>query len=68
MEYGRCLLTDRLVESRMLQQELADRAGIDKRQISDYIHHRKYMSILTAIRISRVLRCRVEDLYEFPDS
>lgn len=66
MEYGRCLLADRLREARMTQQELADKAGIDKRQISDYVVERRVMSLLTAVKVAKALKCDVTALYEFP--
>lgn len=68
LEVGRCLISDRLRERHMTQQELADLSGISKSQISDYISKRVIMSLKNAKRIAIVLKCHIDDLYEWKRS
>lgn len=51
----------------MTQQELAERLGITRQQINTYTRkeNRKVMSLSIAKNISVVLRCEIEDLYEW---
>lgn len=66
LQVGRCLLTERLNDAKMTQQELADKSGISKAQISHYVHGvRQSMSLRTAVIISDVLHCSPRDLYEW---
>lgn len=64
---GKCLLSDKLLHARMTQQELAERLGITRQQINTYTRkeNRKVMSLSIAKNISVVLRCEIEDLYEW---
>ncbi|WP_438449488.1 helix-turn-helix domain-containing protein [Gorillibacterium sp. sgz5001074] len=64
-DYGRCRLPELLRQSKMTQQDLADRTGYPKSNISDWIARRKKMSFTTAMSVSRVLNCHPEDLYEW---
>lgn len=65
LEVGRCLLADILDKRRMTQQDLADKTGLNKQEISDYIHKRKCMSLRTARTIAKALNCYMDDLYEW---
>lgn len=48
------------------QQWLADRTGISKQRISDYINLRiKNMRLATAIIIANTIGCRVEELFDW---
>lgn len=49
----------------MTQQELADSMDITSQQISKYVNNRQKMSIEVAVNIAAILKCRVEDLYEW---
>ncbi len=51
----------------MTQQELADRIGVTKQTISKYVHNSQVMSYQTALNISKVLDCQMEDLYEIKE-
>ncbi|WP_200411401.1 helix-turn-helix transcriptional regulator [Virgibacillus salexigens] len=62
---GRCLLQFRLDQSFMTQQELADKLGVTKQQISKYVLDRQKMSLQVAKNIASILNCRIEDLYEW---
>lgn len=63
---GRCLLSRRLREAGMTQQELADKIPMDKRQISRYVNGDiKGMSLETAVTIANALSCLPEELYEW---
>jgi transcriptional regulator with XRE-family HTH domain len=68
-EVGNCLLRERLKLAGMTQQELADRTGITRQQISDYSTNRRVMSLRTAyilsIALSEVVPTRIEDLYDW---
>lgn len=65
LKVGRCLLRYRLQERHMTQQELADSMDITSQQISKYVNNRQKMSIEVAVNIAAILKCRVEDLYEW---
>lgn len=62
---GRCLLAEILHSKRMSQQDLADKSGIHKTEINDYIHKRKGMSLRTARTLAKALNCYMDDLYEW---
>ena len=47
----------------MTQSELSEKTGITESQISLYISEKRKMSYLSAVKISFVLKCHVEDLY-----
>lgn len=64
-EVGKCLLQDRLKEARMSQQDLADKINMSKTQISDYIHNRRRMNLITAKNVSHAIGCAIDDLYEW---
>jgi len=65
INYGRCLLQDHLDRHRMSQARLSELSGVNRKLINDYIHHRKYMTLVTAVRISIVLNVTPLDLYEW---
>jgi transcriptional regulator with XRE-family HTH domain len=60
---GRCCLQELLDGRGWNQVQLADRTGISKSQISDYINGRRKMSYKSAALIAFVLKCHIEDLY-----
>lgn len=62
---GKCLLQQMLHKRGLSQLELSQKTGISTSQISDYIHHRRVMTLQTAKRISHALKCYVDDLYEW---
>lgn len=68
-EVGKCLLRERLKLAEMTQQDLADRTGITRQQMSDYSTNRRVMSLRTAYLISRALSSvvptKIEDLYDW---
>lgn len=49
----------------MTQSELADRLGITGQQINKYVNNRQKMSIEVAYNVSVILKCNIEDLYEW---
>lgn len=49
----------------MSQQELAMKLGVTPQQINKYVKGRQIMSIQVARNVSSVLRCNIEDLYEW---
>lgn len=65
---GRCLLRQRLRERKMSQQELVEITGIDKYRVSAYANNRALMSLATAKTIATVLKCNIDDLYEWQRS
>ncbi|MGM0940321.1 MAG: helix-turn-helix transcriptional regulator [Bacillota bacterium] len=62
---GRCLLQSRLDNAVMTQQQLADKLGVTKQQISKYVLDRQKMSLQVAKNVASVLNCHIEDLYEW---
>lgn len=47
----------------MTQSKLSEETGITESQISLYISEKRKMSYLSAVKISFVLKCHVEELY-----
>ena len=62
---GRCKLRELLSEINMAQQELANRTGIQKQHISEYINDKRKMSLSTAKTIASELNRSIDDLYEW---
>lgn len=62
---GRCLLRKRLKEADISQQELAEKMGVTVQQINKYVLNKQKMSIQTAKNVSSILKCQIEDLYEW---
>jgi plasmid maintenance system antidote protein VapI len=62
---GRCLLREHLNNARLTQSELAAILDITVQQVNKYVTGRQMMSYQTAKNISVVVRCRMEDLYEW---
>lgn len=62
---GRCLLLPLLKERSMTQIELANKLGVTKQQVNKYVHNKQMMSIEVALNISLILKCHMEDLYEW---
>lgn len=66
---GKCLLSLHIRRAGITQQQLADRSGIPKSNISEYINNRRVMTIETARTIIVALNniCHIDDLYEWID-
>jgi putative transcriptional regulator len=62
---GNCLLRDRLLEADLTQTQLAELTYIPKSQISEYVNNKHVMSLESAKIISHVLRCSIEELYDW---
>jgi putative transcriptional regulator len=62
---GKCLLLKILNRKRMTQTNLSDLTGISKTQISEYIANTRKMSLANAKLIAHVLKCHIDDLYEW---
>lgn len=62
-DVGKCLLSDRLLQSRMTQTDLADKLGITRQQINTYVTNRNIMTLPIAKNIAFVLNCEIDDLY-----
>lgn len=52
----------------MTQQELANIMGVTVQQINKYVRNKQKMSIEVAGNIALILKCRIEDLYEWIES
>jgi DNA-binding XRE family transcriptional regulator len=65
IDVGKCLLSDKLLQARMTQQELADRLGVTRQQINHYTSNNRIMTLPIAANIAVVLNCKIEDLYEW---
>lgn len=66
-DVGRCLLLDILKQSRLTQQDLADKLGVTRQQINTYtsISNRRVMTLRVAKNIAGILKCSMDDLYEW---
>lgn len=64
-DVGKCLLSDRLSQARMTQQELADRLGVARQQIHHYTSNNRIMTLQIAKNIAYILSCEMDDLYEW---
>lgn len=64
-DVGKCLLADRLSQTRMTQQELADALGVTRQQIFTYTSNTRMMSLRTAKNIAAILNCEIGELYEW---
>ena len=64
-DVGKCLLSDKLLESRMTQQDLADKLGVTRQQIHTYVTDNRLMSLPIAKNIAFVLNCEIGELYEW---
>lgn len=64
---GKCLLSDILLRKDMTQQELANRLGVTKQQVNNYVKNRKIMSLPIAVNVSHILKCNILELYEWTE-
>lgn len=64
-DVGRCLLSDQLKQSKMTQQELANRLDVTKQQINHYVFGRRIMTLPIAKNVASILDCEIDDLYEW---
>lgn len=62
---GKCLLSNLLRQRRMTQADLAYLTGINKHQLSNYMNDKNVMSLKTARIISKSLKCKIDDLYDW---
>ncbi|WP_255551035.1 helix-turn-helix transcriptional regulator [Sporosarcina sp. E16_8] len=58
-------MSDLLLQSRMTQQELADRLGVTRQQIGTYSTGKREMTLHIAKNISYILNCNMDDLYQW---
>lgn len=64
---GRCLLRELLNEAKMEQVELARKLNVAPPQINKYVQDVQGMSYEVAKNISSILKCNMEDLYEWEE-
>jgi DNA-binding XRE family transcriptional regulator len=64
-DVGKCLLSDRLLQAHMSQQELAEKLGVSRQQINHYVKKKRIMTLPIAINIAAILNCNIDDLYEW---
>jgi putative transcriptional regulator len=62
---GKCLLLTILNKRGMSQVDLSIKTGISKTQINEYINGTRKMSLANAKLIAHVLRCHIDDLYQW---
>ena len=63
-ELGRCLLNERLLESGMSKDELAQILLYKSERIGDFMEDKRVMPLKIAISIADTIGCNVRDLYE----
>lgn len=61
---GKCLLLDLLKARGLSQTDLAIELGVSKQRINAIAHNRAIMPYETALNISKILNCAMEELYE----
>jgi transcriptional regulator with XRE-family HTH domain len=64
-DIGRCLIDDRLREAEMTRSQLADKIGMDRRQLSRYATKGAIMTFANAVLIADIIGCNPRDLYEW---
>lgn len=64
-DVGKCLLSDKLQQAHMSQQELAERLGVTRQQIHTYTTGNRIMTLPIAKNISAILHCEIYELYEW---
>lgn len=64
IKVGRCLLRDIIKTRGMTIQQLANRLGVSRQQVSKYVNDKKKMSFETALNVAAVLDVSVMELYE----
>lgn len=64
LELGRCLLNERLLESSMTKERLAQTLFYKPERLTDFIENKRVMPLQIAISIADTLGCDVTDLYE----
>ncbi|WP_170289300.1 helix-turn-helix domain-containing protein [Metabacillus lacus] len=64
VKVGRCLLRDILKDQGISIQQLANRLGVSRQQVSKYVNDKKKMSFETALNVAAVLNVSVLELYE----
>lgn len=65
IEIVRCRIPELLFRIGKTQNWLADISGISKQRISAYVNLRVIMTIPVAKQVAFVLKCHIDDLYEF---
>jgi plasmid maintenance system antidote protein VapI len=63
-ELGRCLLDERLHESGMTLEHIAQILHYRPERISDFMDNKRVMPLKMAISIAATVGCNVNDLYE----
>jgi plasmid maintenance system antidote protein VapI len=63
-ELGRCLLDERLRESAMTLEHIAQILHYRPERISDFMDNKRIMPLKMAISIAATIGCDVKDLYE----
>ncbi|TDL34385.1 XRE family transcriptional regulator [Jeotgalibacillus sp. S-D1] len=64
-QVGKCLLQLRLDERQLTRNELMDRTGLTKSQVSDYVTNRFVMSLPHARNVAQFCGCSIDELYEW---
>lgn len=59
----KCNLIELLAERKMTQRKVARATGIMECSISHWANGDRTMNVLSAIKIAKVIGCKVEDLY-----
>lgn len=62
---GRSRLPLLLYRSHMSQDQFADRLGVTQSYISKIVNGERIFSLIRAKAASEILRCQIEDLYEW---
>jgi DNA-binding XRE family transcriptional regulator len=65
---GKCQLQNLLIKARLSPTELPYKINISVQQLSAYMYNKRIMSLPTARVISKIIRCKIDDLYDWSDN
>jgi len=65
---GRCLLREHLHRVDMTQSDFAEQMGITVQQINNNVSNRQTISLKVAKNIAAIVRCPIDDLYEWEET
>jgi putative transcriptional regulator len=58
------LIGHRIEESGLRKGYIADKIGVTRQQLSNWIAGRSYPPMLKAFQLAKLLKCKVDELYE----
>lgn len=62
--FGRCLLSERLLEAGKIQQDIVEQLGYTKQLVSKWARNKQNMDGESLVNVALYLNCHPNDLYE----